>query len=179
MIFSCCKNNGCVIEPRNLQDVNKSSLGTDTQIQLEDATWRNTIPFVPNITYGKIIKCYDGDTCTLAARPYPNEPVFRFSLRLDGIDAPEMRTKNTNEKEAAKLVQEKLSDLILNKFVNVKVIKSDKYGRLLCTVIYDGINVNGWLLEQNYAVRYHGGTKKSPEDWLEYINTSTKKRKRI
>lgn len=176
MFFSCCKNNENVVESRNLQDVNdnlerKSYLDTDTQIQLENATWRNTIPFVPNITHGKIIKCYDGDTCTLAAKPYPNEPVFRFSLRLDGIDTPEMRSKSTTEKEAAKLVQEKLSDLIMDKFVDVKVTKTDKYGRLLCTVTYDGINVNEWLLEQNYATEYHGGTKHSPKDWLEYIKS--------
>ena len=29
-------------------------------------------------------------------------------------------------------------------------------------------NLNLWMLEQRYAVKYDGGTKKSPSSWEEY-----------
>ena len=31
----------------------------------EDIQYNNTVPFVPNIKYGKVIKVYDGDTITV------------------------------------------------------------------------------------------------------------------
>ena len=43
----------------------------------------------------------------------------------------------------------------------------EKYGRLLATVICDGVNVNTWMLENKYAVSYDGGTKIIPDEWVE------------
>jgi hypothetical protein len=34
----------------------------------------------------------------------------------------------------------------------------------------DGVDVKTFLLEANLAVAYDGGTKVTPEDWLEYYN---------
>ena len=35
-------------------------------VLLEDCTYKNTDVYVPNITRGKVVKCYDGDTVTIA-----------------------------------------------------------------------------------------------------------------
>jgi endonuclease YncB( thermonuclease family) len=41
--------------------------------------WNDTVPFVPPITKGRVIKVYDGDTITIAARlPHPKSPLYRF-----------------------------------------------------------------------------------------------------
>lgn len=58
---------------------------------LETINYVDTIPFVPPITSGKVIKVYDGDTITIASKlPYDHSPIYRFSVRLLGIDSPEM-----------------------------------------------------------------------------------------
>uniref|UniRef100_A0A6C0BXJ5 Uncharacterized protein n=1 Tax=viral metagenome TaxID=1070528 RepID=A0A6C0BXJ5_9ZZZZ len=42
--------------------------------------------FIPPITEGRVIKCYDGDTITIAAfLPYKASPLYKFSVRLAGI----------------------------------------------------------------------------------------------
>ena len=71
-------------------DFNKKELFPN----LDEANWDNTKPFIPSVSYGKVIKCYDVDTITIVAKPYKAHPIFRFSVRLSGIDGPEIRTKN-------------------------------------------------------------------------------------
>jgi endonuclease YncB( thermonuclease family) len=128
-------------------------------------------PFVPPIYQGRVIKCYDGDTITIAAYlPYDASPLYKFSVRLNGIDCPEMRTHNENEKAVSKIAKEKLSEKILNKMVTLENVSTEKYGRLLADVIYEGQSMGAWLLEQNLAINYDGGTKKPPDDWLVYYH---------
>ena len=57
--------------------------------------WQDTTPFVPPISGGQVIKVYDADTITIAAKiDIPNSPLYRFSVRLNGVDAPEIHGKN-------------------------------------------------------------------------------------
>ena len=142
--------------------------------ELLNATWSNTSPYIPCVNYGRVIKCYDGDSCTIVAKLYPDEPVYRFSLRLNGIDAPELRSKNVNEKYAAHHVKTKISEKILNKYVNLKNVKMDKYGRILCDIYFNNENINEWLINNRYAVKYDGGTKVCPDDWCSYIGIKLK-----
>ena len=54
--------------------------------------WKDTIPFIPPISGGVVIKVYDGDTITIASKlPYKKSPLYRFSVRLNGIDSPEIK----------------------------------------------------------------------------------------
>jgi len=128
--------------------------------------WDNTTPFIPNIKRAKVIKVYDGDTITIASKVSVfSKKYYRFSVRLARIDCPELRTKNTTEKEYAIKAKESLERLILNKYVNLKVIKTDKYGRLLAEVYFENKSINDWLLHNHLAVEYSGGTKNTPDDW--------------
>ena len=137
---------------------------------LEKVTWSDCKIYVPPVEHGKVIKCYDGDSITVATVLPGSAQVYRFSVRLTGIDTPEMRSKNENEKWAAKFVQQKLEYLLLDKFVSLKDVQWDKYGRLLANVFLDEVNINEWLLDNNYAVPYEGGTKKPPENWKEFVS---------
>ena len=133
--------------------------------------WENTILFKVPIQSGKVIKVYDGDSITIAAKlPYDDSKYYRFSVRLNGIDTPEIKGKNEDEKEAAKNAREALSKLILNKKVILKNVDNEKYGRILADVYLGEIHINDWLIQERYAVRYDGGTKKTPESWLKYKN---------
>ena len=49
---------------------------------LQNIEYGDTRPFVYPIHYGKVIKVYDGDTITIAAKlPNTDGPVYRFSVR--------------------------------------------------------------------------------------------------
>lgn len=117
--------------------------------------------FYPNIRKGRVIKVYDGDSITVAARipELKNNTIYKFSIRLNRLDTPELRTNNHIEKEYAIKIRDLLSERIMNKMVNIKVIKTDKYGRYLAEISYKKLNINDWLINNGYAVNYSGGTK--------------------
>lgn len=138
---------------------------------LSTVSYQDTTPFIPPLTYGKVIKVYDGDTLTIASKlPYDGSPLYRFSVRINGIDCPEMRTKNANEKTCAKIAKKKIYDTVFLKIVELKNVKLEKYGRVLADVYYNGISLGELLCDCNLAVKYDGGTKHTPDDWLEYYN---------
>ena len=141
---------------------------------LNSITYKDTIPYIPNITYGKVIKVYDGDTITIACKlPHENSPIYRFSVRINGIDCPEIKTSNKTEKECAVIAKTTISQLVLHKIVHLQNVKLEKYGRILADVTIDNISLGDMLCECHLAVKYDGGTKISPNDWIEYYNSST------
>lgn len=161
--FSICRNtntNNIKTPDKFMQD------GTDIQ-------WEDTLSFTFPIKGGRVIKVYDADTLTIASKlPYDTSPLYRLSVRLNGIDTPEMKGKDISddEKTAAKNARDFVSNLVLNKYVRLENINSEKYGRLLADVYYGDIHLNELLLKEKYAVPYHGGTKKKPFSWLQYKN---------
>lgn len=137
-----------------------------SESELQNATWLNTTPFVPEISYGKVIKVYDGDTITIASKmPYNKSPIYRFSVRLRGIDSPEIRGKAPAEILLAKAARDALHELIFGKIVTLQNVGTEKYGRLLADVYVGDVCVNTWMTEHGYAVQYDGGTKSRPEEW--------------
>lgn len=145
-------------------DKNYISDGTDIK-------WEDTVEFTFPIKGGRVIKVYDADTITIASKlPYDDSPMYRLSVRLNGIDTPEMKGKGIldDEKEAAKQAREFVSNLVLNKYVRLENIESEKYGRILADVYIGDIHLNEILLKERYAVKYDGGTKIKPNSWLKY-----------
>ena len=135
--------------------------------------WKDTKPFVVPLNGGHVIKVYDGDTITVANKLpiYHCNDMFRFSVRLNGIDTPEIKGKNEDEKEAAKVAKNALSEKILNKYVTLKNVANEKYGRVLADVYLGDLNLNNWMLENRFAVSYDGGTKIAPKSWKKYRET--------
>lgn len=133
---------------------------------LVNVVYENTLPFVPPINVGKVIRVYDGDTFTMISKlPHTEGPIYRFSVRMNGIDSPEIKGKTTNEKELAKKSRDALSNIILGKIVTLKNVSTEKYGRILADVYIGDLWVNEWMLENKFAVKYDGGTKERPEEW--------------
>lgn len=112
----------------------------------------------------KVVSVYDGDTIKVI---FPLHGVlYKWNCRLSGVDTPELRTRNENEKAYGYVVRDKLREKILNKVVRVSCGDLDKYGRLLVTVFMKDENVNQWLITSDYAFAYDGGTKRSWEEYL-------------
>jgi len=133
--------------------------------------WEDTVEFVFPISGGIVIKVYDADTITIASKlPYNESPLYRLSVRLNGIDTPEMKGKGVTdeEKEAAKIARDFVSKLVLNKFVRLENIKSEKYGRILADVFVGDVHLNELLIKEGYALKYDGGTKIKPTSWIKY-----------
>jgi len=134
--------------------------------ELDNIEYKDAIPFIPPVTQGKVIKVYDGDTITIASRlPIINSPMYRFSVRLTGIDSAEIKGKTFAEKEAAVKARDALRDLIFGKVVTLRNVSTEKYGRILATVYLGDVNICEWMLEHKYAVPYDGGTKQRPSEW--------------
>ena len=113
---------------------------------------------------GKVTSVYDGDTVHIVF-PVFND-LYRWNCRISGVDTPEIRTKNQNEKVKALEARDALRTLILGKIVKVKCGKFDKYGRLLVFIEYNDIDISTWLINCGYARAYDGG-KKEPWDLIE------------
>lgn len=125
----------------------------------------------------RVVGLHDGDT--INAVMMFNGRYNRFSLRLDGIDTPEMTSKDPAIKEKALAARQRLFNLITGNFSNTfewkkkdfdswfkqndTIIRAninglDKYGRLLAQL---GGNrpFADILVNEGLANRYDGGTK--------------------
>jgi endonuclease YncB( thermonuclease family) len=149
---------------------NSDSWSRDVEIKDDELTRANMgeyFSFSGRKMQAKIVSVYDGDTCTAVFRCFPDpkkSPLIQYRIRMVGVDTPELKpllsTPNRENivakaKEAKKAVEDK----ILNKIVILDCQGFDKYGRILATITVEGLNLNEWLIAQNYAVIYDGGTK--------------------
>ena len=108
----------------------------------------------------KVASVYDGDTITVVFKLF--DSYYKWNCRLDGIDTPEIKTKNMDEKARAIQARDYLRGIILNKVVSITCGDFDKYGRLLVKVFYNNENMNDKMIHLGYAKHYYGGTK---EGW--------------
>jgi len=134
----------------------------------------------------KITNVYDADTCRAVF--YLGDKLVKYTIRLKGIDTPEIRPKKTVEFreleiKAAKKSRNRFIQLCTDqtieldkdykkydiqskidnnkKLVFLKCHEFDKYGRLLAS-IHDDISkssFNQMLIDEGYAYKYDGGTK--------------------
>jgi micrococcal nuclease len=151
----------------------KRLFGSPSSQEEKEIQWDDTVPFTFPITGGQVIKVYDADTITIASKlPYEASPLYRLSVRLNGIDTPEMKGKGVSEEEkvAATAARDFVSNLVLHHYVRLENIESEKYGRILADVYFGDIHLNELLIRERYAVKYDGGTKVKPESWLKYKN---------
>ena len=87
-------------------------------------------------------------------------------IRLAGIDTPESRTRDLEEKKRGLASKARLIELLDKGNLVVESQEVDKYGRVLGILhMYpeDNLpfNINETLVKEGYAVEYWGGKKKS------------------
>jgi len=114
--------------------------------------------------YGcKVTRVVDGDTIDVDL-DLGFDIIYKCRVRLYGIDTPESRTRNKDEKVRGKLAAKFLKDAISNgKNVILQTQLKDskgKFGRVLASVVVDGININQRMVTNHLAVRYEGQSKK-------------------
>lgn len=130
---------------------------------------KSSVPFSFPITEGIVVKVYDGDTITIVAKlPYDESPLYKISVRINGINCAEIKGKNDDEKQCAQIAKIEVSNMILHRKVELRNVQSEKYGRMLADVFIDNINIGEHLLNAKLAVSYDGGTKRCPKSWMNY-----------
>ena len=114
--------------------------------------------------YGcKVTRVVDGDTIDVDL-DLGFDIIYKCRVRLYGIDTPESRTRNKDEKVRGKLAAKFLQDAINNgNHVILQTQLKDskgKFGRVLASVVVDEININQQMVTNHLAVRYEGQSKK-------------------
>ena len=101
----------------------------------------------------KVIKVYDGDTITCNIDCGFGIILKKQKIRLHGINAPEMKGDSRDEGIQSR---DELREKILDNNIILKTFKDKKgkYGRYLGLIYYDDININEWMIDNNYAVKY-------------------------
>lgn len=113
----------------------------------------------------KITKVLDGDTVLIDLDLGFNVILANQTVRLAGIDTPESRTANKEEKERGLLSKKKVTEnLPVGSYQKIQTLKpndnDDKFGRILGVFLKeDGTTVNQWMIDNNYAVAYQGENK--------------------
>ncbi len=113
----------------------------------------------------KILKVLDGDTVEIDLDLGFNIMLANQKVRLAGIDTPESRTSNNEEKPRGLLSKKKVQEkLPVGSWQKIQTMKpdsnDDKFGRILGVFIMeDGTSLNQWMIDNNYAVLYSGENK--------------------
>ena len=116
----------------------------------------------------KIVRVVDGDTVDVMIDLGFNIWI-KNRIRLFGIDTPEIRTKDLEEKERGKGAKARLEELLSEEWDNDRVLTLtshgvDKYGRCLGTLYgadnhnlngEDELNLNELLISEGFATRYN------------------------
>lgn len=132
----------------------------------------------------RVVSVHDGDTLkVLLPIPWAGGIVKRVTLRLLGVDTPEIRTLDLAEKGLANRARDRvlswlapdlfggrrshpLTDAEVEAVFRAHVVlarvqcgDADKYGRCLATVRNDAGCINDILLQEGFAEEYEGGKK--------------------
>ena len=111
----------------------------------------------------KILRIVDGDTVDVDVDLGFGTWMHKERVRLLGIDTPESRTRDKEEKKRGLISKAFLKDKIkLAKKLTIKTHKGSetgKFGRILGEVFADGVNLNQMMCNDGYAVQYYGQNK--------------------
>tara|TARA_R110000822_G_scaffold148313_6_gene287247 strand:+ start:11375 stop:11719 length:345 start_codon:yes stop_codon:yes gene_type:complete len=107
----------------------------------------------------KLDRVVDGDTID-AHINLGFDITIHKRIRLAGIDTPESRTRDLEEKKKGLASKDRLIDLLGDGDFVLESKEVGKYGRVLGTLHCDEININQTLVDEGYAVEYWGGKKK-------------------
>ena len=92
---------------------------------------------------GTVVAISDGDTLTLV-----DAHKRQHRIRLDGIDAPE-RTQPYGQR-----ARQSLTELAHGRTASVECPKIDRYGRAVCRVSVDGVDVGLEQIRRGFAWHY-------------------------
>ena len=115
----------------------------------------------------KVIKVVDGDTIDLDIDLGFDIILSKQRIRLYGIDTPESRTRDQEEKHYGKLSSSFVkSRCKKGTYITLRthLDKKGKFGRILGELIVEGTNLNKQMIKEFLAVKYFGQSKQAIVD---------------
>jgi endonuclease YncB( thermonuclease family) len=111
---------------------------------------------------GQVTEILDGDTVTVRLHVWIGEEI-QTSVRIAGIDAPEIHGKCEKERRMAQEAKSELAALLSDSAITLYDIRLEKYaGRVLASARNgDGTDISGHMLDKGLA-RAYGGEKRKP-----------------
>jgi len=113
----------------------------------------------------EVLSVYDGDTITVMI-DQGMKHFARVKVRMIGINTPEIRTKDLEEKARGYEAKEYLKSRIEGKTVVINTVKKGKFGRWLGVLwLYEegmeelGESLNAEMIRMGHAVAYDGGKR--------------------
>ena len=109
----------------------------------------------------KLVKVVDGDTIDVDIDLGFGVWLRKQRIRMYGIDTPESRTRDLEEKKYGKAATAYLVNWTNAGGIVLKTYKDGKgkYGRILGELWYADVNINKKMVEEHHAVEYYGQSK--------------------
>ena len=109
----------------------------------------------------EVVKIVDGDTVDVDIDLGFGVWMRGERIRLHGIDTPESRTRDLEEKKYGLAAKEFLTKWLNSGNIILKTHKDaeGKFGRILGELWYNDVNINQKMIEEHHAVAYYGQSK--------------------
>jgi endonuclease YncB( thermonuclease family) len=111
----------------------------------------------------RVNRIIDGDSVVLDIDLGFDVWMNNQNIRIYGIDTPECRTRNLDEKSRGLMAKKHVESLLpIGDIVTISTHKDrgGKFGRILAEIVnIDGIDIGLDLLNENLAVEYYGQSK--------------------
>lgn len=134
--------------------------------------------------YARVVQIHDGDTLTAIIPVFGS--YYRFSVRLNGIDTCEIKSKNEDLQQLSVSARNRLVTLVIGNnpsqivdvkkyllnnvaLVYLKCDDFDKYGRVLASVFKSKDDVESFsdiLVNEKLAYTYDGKTKLTEDEQI-------------
>ena len=115
----------------------------------------------------KILRIVDGDTVDIDIDLGFGMWMHKERVRMMGIDTPESRTRDLEEKAFGLASKERLKELL--PIGSIQILKTEidksgedakgKFGRILGDFLIEGERASEILINEGHAVAYHGQSK--------------------
>jgi len=112
-------------------------------------------------TYKAVLKrIVDGDTIDVVI-DLGFDIHYNTRVRLSGINTPECRTRDLEEKKRGLAAKARLEELLEGDDLTIKtqLDKSGKFGRVLGEIFMKNVSINDRLVEEGHATPYFGGKR--------------------
>ena len=115
----------------------------------------------------KILRVVDGDTVDVDIDLGFGIWMHKERVRLLGIDTPESRTRDKEEKRFGLLSKQFVKDhypVGSTAILRTHKDKTGKFGRILGELVWENTTINKIMVDEHYAVLYNGQSKEDIEE---------------